>query len=289
MLTLKSNIDKSVNFIHDGFECRFVQREPHYFIIYVSSFKGCDQACRMCHLTQDKQTDMTPAYVLDVMRQVDTVFSYAKENVDFSSIKKIHINFMAKGELLLNTNLSRRFKALTKLIREDIREFTQASVKFKVSTIMPEGFNFNGFNEVRDEVEFYYSLYSVDENFRKRWLPKAHDPRFALAKLCTIPFYVPITIHHALIDDENDSVEDAKAIVDYIVSMGDCFKFNPLRFNLVAYNPFSPNQGLETTHDRKEAYLKVFRDSGLFERVKEVPRVGFDVKASCGMFVEKSK
>ena len=48
-LIIKSNVDQSVNFIYPSnnigkFEARYVRREDQYFIIYVSSQSGCDQA-----------------------------------------------------------------------------------------------------------------------------------------------------------------------------------------------------------------------------------------------------
>ena len=57
------------------------------------------------------------------------------------------------------------------------------------------------------------------------------------------------------------------------------------RFNAVRYNSFSPAQGQEPD-ERTLAYLtaklsQAFGD----ERSRIVPRVGMDVSASCGMFV----
>lgn len=59
MSVLKSEIDRSVNFVEqklEGFiESRFVRKKPEYFICYLSSQLGCSKGCKFCHLTASKQ------------------------------------------------------------------------------------------------------------------------------------------------------------------------------------------------------------------------------------------
>jgi adenine C2-methylase RlmN of 23S rRNA A2503 and tRNA A37 len=89
-----------------------------------------------------------------------------------------------------------------------------------------------------------------------------------------------VKIHHALIANENDSILHAAQICGMINKVG-------LRceFNLVRYNPASPEQGEETDEEHRLAYLD-FMTNHLDGKVQEIPRVGFDISASCGMFVE---
>ena len=110
-IKLVSEEDSSINYVvpcSDGgyFESRFVQRSSDYFIIYLSSHSGCNQACRMCHLTQTKQTMMTPATLDDYVQQAKQVLN----NVSFAyhravGLTKIKFSFMARGEPLLNPTI----------------------------------------------------------------------------------------------------------------------------------------------------------------------------------------
>jgi len=124
-LIMKSKIDQSVNFIYDAnkigyFESRFVRREDDYFIIYVSSQSGCDQACRMCHLTATGQNNLENATLEDFINQAKSVYDYYDQLN--SPAKLVHYNFMARGEplnnpVVLNNNeeLFDKFKKLASI------------------------------------------------------------------------------------------------------------------------------------------------------------------------------
>ena len=131
--------------------------------------------------------------------------------------------------------------------------------------------------------QFYYSLYSTNERFRKRWIPKALPVHIALEKLKeyqdakTVPD--PVVLHWAFIEGENDSVEDVEATIQAVQDSGVAG-----RFNLVRYNP--PNdKSRESSPEVLQRNFDIINDAFRHPRSQIVPRVGFDVKASCGMFV----
>lgn len=131
-------------------------------------------------------------------------------------------------------------------------------------------------------LDIYYSLYSLDPLWRRKWIPKAMEPECALERLTEWASYsrcIPV-IHHALIAGENDSLEEASNIAALIRSFG-------LRadINLVRYNPFSDLFGEESSIEQMQAVADVYAQSLPGTRVQIVGRVGHDVKASCGMFV----
>jgi len=275
MQQLKSAIDHSVNFVFDnGQEARFVKRNDDYFIVYLSSHNGCNQACRFCHLTQSGQTDMKPTTIEEFLVQAQTVIDYWK-TTDMRE-RAIYFNFMARGEPLLNSHVYD-----WRELREELLRIVPngLAVKFKISTIMPHGVNtLNQFKY--DDTYIYYSLYSFDKNFRRRWLPKSVDPYYAIGKLKQFsPDGSNIVFHWALIDNENDG------LLDNIQTQHAITRLFPLsRINIVRYNPYSPQQGIES--DQIIEVVGILRRNLAGVPVKLIPKVGFDVKASCGMFIK---
>lgn len=279
-IKLTSKEDDSINYVtscEDGgyFESRFVQRSNDYFIIYLSSHSGCNQACRMCHLTQTKQTMMTPATLEDYVQQAKQVLN----NVSFAyhravGLTKIKFSFMARGEPLLNPTVINNWQGLRRALKELVPSYFD--VEFCISTIMPTEFKSNlGDIFTNRDVSIYYSIYSVNDDFRKKWLGNAMPYRIALSYLSYYRSldYGRVKFHSAFIKGENDSEKDIR---DLKFALDVNYDTN-YKFNIVRYNPYSPKQGEESSN------------LSLIEEVLEakvITRVGQDVKASCGMFVK---
>lgn len=287
--TLSSCEDASVNFIFDNnIEARFVQRTPEYFICYLSSHNGCNKACRFCHLTQTGQTDFDEVDLKQYIEQAETVLKFYQEKVSCGKIlpaQKVHFNFMARGEPLANSYVLKENSSLTHALISLADNFSlKARINF--SSIIPtecQNIDFsNVFKENSEHCAIYYSLYSVNPLFRKRWLPKALDYKTALKKLEDVQRKtgIDVVFHWAFIGGENDSQKDIELLIDTLKN------YNiKAKFNLVRYNPYSDAQGVESDENillnNFESLKNFFNDPS--SRI--VPRVGFDVKASCGMFV----
>lgn len=290
---LYSREDNSVNFVtpcQDGgaFEARFVRRDSgsryrdDYIICYLSSHSGCNQACRFCHLTQTGQTMMTPATIDDFKAQAIQVLEHYKDVG--RETDRVNFNFMARGEPLLNPTIVNDWKTLAAELTALAWSYGLPS-KFNISTIYPaECTTWLGEIFKDSEVHIYYSAYTAEHDFRRKWLPKAWSVRYAMEQFKL--FFAQndkstLTLHGAMIAGENDSQKDLDGLIYNI-------RWEELeaKFNLVRYNPYSPAQGREsdpTTLQRNFSYMQralSHPDSRI------VPRVGFDVKASCGMFVD---
>jgi adenine C2-methylase RlmN of 23S rRNA A2503 and tRNA A37 len=133
-----------------------------------------------------------------------------------------------------------------------------------------------------DAPQLYWSLYSLDPIVRMRWLPKAGRPDLVAKGLRTWSKSTGkgIALHQALIKGVNDSSLNAHSIVNFLVQ----YDLPVERVNLVRYNPpdtSSEEASWDSYLEHAEIYVKAFGE----KRVNLKPRVGFDVKASCGMFV----
>lgn len=201
---------------------------------------------------------------------------------NFAGAKLVHFNFMARGEPLSNPAVDATlFKGLKVLAQE-----RGLDCRIKISTILPlDTITVDGRNlwdEDTPPVDLYYSLYSIDASWRRRWIPKAKAPTEALAWLRRYQQASGnrVILHWALIDGENDDLEGAKAAFDMAKAAGVSFDFN-----LVRYNPAN-DKSREASEMDIEDFMKLAANavSGS-QRARMVNRVGFDVAASCGMFL----
>lgn len=286
---LPSCQDASVNHVlaqPDGghWEARLMQRVEEYFICYLSSHTGCAHSCRFCHLTATGQVMMTPATVEDYLEQADQVLHTYRQRLEQGQTpaQRLHFNFMARGEALSNPHFLAHSNELFEQLGERA-ENLGAQPKFLVSTIFPRDFKADLSSILADERAVpYYSLYSVNPRFRKRWLPKSHDPRHALAQLAAFQKGTErkVVLHWAFIAGENDSMEDVHATLDAVGEAG-----LKAKFNLVRYNPHDSRHGVEPDEAHLDAVFAVINERMGLPGSRIVPRVGFDVKASCGMFI----
>ena len=288
---LRSELDDSVNFITRGdypgaIEARYVRRDPDEVIVYLSSQTGCAKACRFCHLTQSGQTDGRDVTINEYLTQAKTVLEHYDQLVEEGgpAARTVNFNFMARGEVFANRAFldGSSFKLLDALASLGLQR--RLLPRFKLSTIMPRELDGRSLAELFPRLmpDIYYSLYSVDERWRRRWMPKALPAQHGLGMLADyakVTRKIPV-IHFALIAGENDQPQHMDAIAEAIGACG-------LRcdINLVRYNPFSDRQGAASNDQVMDRCARQLAEALPGCRVQIVGRVGYDVKASCGMFV----
>ena len=281
---LPSQMDRSVNFVEEqlvGFlESRFVRKCDDYFIAYLSSQTGCNRGCTFCHLTATGQTSFVDSSHNDFMAQAIQIFKHYRN--EKKPAKYMHYNFMARGEPLANKILlDSGDELLTKL--GQVAKDEGLPAKFNISTIMPMTLH-KPLMEVFGYTSptIYYSMYSTDVAWRQKWMPAAMPTENALVMLKDYQNFSKkiIKIHHCFIAGQNDSIENVSDVCDALD------RHNLVcEFNLVRYNPASPEQGEESSEEVINRNMDLIQSRLGTNKVQVIPRVGFDVKASCGMFV----
>lgn len=288
--TLNSAEDASVNHTlptgDGGFlESRFVQRTPEYFICYLSSHSGCNHSCRFCHLTATKQTMMTPVTIDEYVEQAEQVLQTyrARLQAGHAPAQRVHFNFMARGEALSNPHFRSQSRHLFQRLRY-LAQLEGLECRFLISTIMPRDFD-DDLTHVLDDPDasLYYSLYAIDPTFRRRWLPKAMTPRQALFLIRDYQLRTgrDVVLHWAFIKGENDSIGSVRETVDLVQELG-----VQAKFNLVRYNPHDARHGVEPDEAHLQQLFEFIQSRMHCDGSRIVPRVGYDVKASCGMFID---
>jgi len=284
-----SDQDASVNFVRDMpvgmLEARYVQRTDEYLIAYLSSQTACALSCRMCHLTATGQNKFENVQPQAFLEQADQVLAHFDQSE--TPAERIHYNFMARGEPLDNPYLTLHSqKILRPLANRAIDR--GLGYRFLISTIMPESARDDELIDIFSDPDLYpeifYSIYSVDERFRKRWLPRAMHPVVALGKLKRWQEEtgkVP-KIHFAFIEGENDSEHSVRGVCEAINEVG--LKVN---FNIVRYNPPENSKSRESAIEVINSNVDLMNQLLKPELSCIVPRVGKDVAASCGMFLSQ--
>jgi len=291
-----SSIDSSVNFIakygRSKIECRYVRRSDDYISAYLSSHNGCTMGCKFCWLTSTNQTNFK--HVNDNLYgdQLNTILQHAKSiDGDNSKNVKVNINFMARGEPLANKYIINYYPNLYNTLNCTTRFHNYKSIKMNISTILPKTVQYKQLHDIFKDYPayIYYSLYSTNIDFRNKWMPNAIHWRVALDKLKLYQEYsnLPITIHFAIIDDENDDINDVKTMASII----DDYQFDPLKFNIVRFNPHPTLLYKEAEPEKIDEIFDILstvsNDISIEgNKTRIVPRIGKDVYASCGMFIE---
>jgi adenine C2-methylase RlmN of 23S rRNA A2503 and tRNA A37 len=118
-------------------------------------------------------------------------------------------------------------------------------------------------------------MYSTNQYWRDIWMPAAMKVDDAIAQLQEYQKSSKkiVKVHGAFISGENDSKFDIDSMIQVLDKL-------QVEFNIVRYNPYSLEQGTESPH-----IDEIARTLSLYMPTKIIPKVGWDIKASCGMFI----
>ncbi len=94
-----------------------------------------------------------------------------------------------------------------------------------------------------------------------------------------------ITFEYCMLDGVNDSIEQAKQLVDLVKSHAG--KGIPCKFNLIPFNPFPASGLLCSSQNQVLAFAKVLSDAGIVTTVRKTR--GDDIDAACGQLAGEVK
>jgi 23S rRNA (adenine2503-C2)-methyltransferase len=133
------------------------------------------------------------------------------------------------------------------------------------------------------QVRLALSLHSARQDVRRQIMPIAavytlDDLREALEEVVAIQQH-EVMIEYLLLRDLNDTVDDARALVDYLHGLS-------VHVNLIPYNPIAEAPHLVgTDRPRREAFSAVLKTAGL--PVTTRYSLGADIAAACGQLVRQ--
>jgi len=248
-------------------EARYVRREQNYISAYVSSHNGCNQGCKFCHLTEQKQTKFNHVGIEDYVFQMDKILSNIPQNHNImkTSDIRVNINFMSRGESCANKTIINHYPELYQALYDQVvHKYKYKILKMNLSTIMPLTIrDYNLIDIFKDKpVNLYYSLYSANEVFKKQWMPNAMPVEVALDKLKEFQLkrytYDPLTtpnivFHWSFIKGQNDDMTTVQHIANSISNRN----FIKTKFNLIRLNPHKNSIITETDEIRLQGLFNI--------------------------------
>ena len=296
-------------------ESRYVRRSPSYISLYLSSHNGCTMGCRFCWLTQQNLTQFKSSnldiYHQQVQHLLDKVPEEDNQGLARDQIK-VNLNLMARGEPLANPAMVKSYPQFWDKISSEVTGQGYKEAKINLSTIMPYTVRDRDLIDIFHDqpVSLYYSIYSPNQAFRKKWLPNALPYEYSLDKIKKYQDsyhqltgkWIPLTMHWAVIKGQNDDLGENMYLRDQIRER----EFKDLKFNLVRYNPpagLPIEDSQEVSDEKLEEIFKIYQESldekgnkgkkgnkeNTWDKIKRNPsrivgRVGQDAFISCGMF-----
>jgi len=233
--------------------------------ICISSQVGCAVDCQFCLTAQLKMKRNLTAG--EIVGQVIAVLNERKVN---PPADRINLVFMGMGEPFLNYD---NFIKAVRLLVEGVG-IPQSRMTVSTAGIVPRIYDL-GVEPVRPKLAI--SLNASNDELRTRIMPI--NRKWNLEKLIAAARDFPLrnreklTFEYVLLDEVNDSAENAREVVELIRGLR-------AKVNLIALNP-GPGIAFCTPREQRVAeFQKILMDSGTPAFIRK-PR-GRDIFAACG-------
>ena len=237
----------------------------------ISSQAGCALQCTFCATGYHGfKRNLTSAEIISQL----WLANYYEDNSERIS----NVVFMGMGEPLMNTE--NVLKTIQIMQDQKCYSLSKRRITLSTSGIVPEIEAITG----KTNVSLAISLHASNDDLRNKIVPinKKYPIKDLLASskryLNSLNSKSHITIEYILINDVNDSIEDASNLVNLLSDL-------KCKINLIPFNPF-PESDYERSTDEK---VKAFKDYLIEHNFIATVRVtrGDEIDGACGQLVGK--
>lgn len=254
-------------------EFSYINKNDGKDIICIPSQSFCNLGCKFCH-TSDfigiiKNRNLSSD---ELLFGIDYIYNDLKLN---KNKRILLISVMGLGEILFNIdNLIEVFT--------NIKNKYDVYTRFSFATSLPknkynEFFRFTRLIEKNKlDVKLHLSLHYTNDTLRDKWMSNSLEikPSLLAVEMYNLITKNPVEIHYTLINELNDSIEDAIKLTELIKDKNFNVKF-------LYYNE------KETLEYKHSDLIKVNNFSNLFDKnnisYEYYKPVGYDIFAGCGM------
>lgn len=259
-------------------ETVLISPKPGTWSACISCQVGCAVNCSFCATGKlGFKRNLTSEEIID---QVLFWKSYLRENNIEGNFT--NIVYMGMGEPFLN--FEEVEKSLNQILGADFYDFSTRKVSVSTSGIMDR---LEEFSEKFPQVNLALSLHSADPETRSQLMPI--NKKYDLEKIRTgLSEYLKkykrkVFIEYLMIDGINDSIEDAKILVEYLKSIGSVYL---LHTNLIRYNETS-GKYKPSSKNKVKAFEKYLKDKRMNVTIRK--SLGQDIKAACGQLAGEKR
>jgi 23S rRNA (adenine2503-C2)-methyltransferase len=263
--------------LQDGknIETVLISPKPNTWSVCISSQVGCPMNCRFCATGREGfKRNLTVEEITD---QVLFWRQYLKNNLKFkiSNFKLTNIVYMGMGEPFLNWH--NVYESLKDLINPELFGFGSRSISVSTAGI-PEGIS--KLAEKFPQVNLALSLHFADDQKRSEFMPI--NKKYNLEELRnSLRNYFQKTnrkvfIEYILLENINDSREDAEKLAKYLKSIG---KLQLLHVNLIRYNT-TGEEFKSSSRNRTEEFKNLLLKNHIQVTIRK--SLGEEIQGACG-------
>ncbi|MGL4363186.1 MAG: 23S rRNA (adenine(2503)-C(2))-methyltransferase RlmN [Cellulosilyticaceae bacterium] len=262
-----SQIDGTIKYLFELSDSHIIEsvlmRYKHGVSICISSQVGCRMGCTFCASTLDGVVrNLTPS---EMLAQIYMASQDADTRIS-------NVVIMGSGEPLEKLDATLRFVEI--INSEKGQNIGQRHITVSTCGLVPKIY------ELADkelQITLAISLHATTDEKRKVIMPIANAYNIeTLLEACK--YYINktgrrMTFEYALIEGENDSVEDAKRL-------GKLLKGMLAHVNLIPINPIAEREFKATTLENAEKFVKTLKTYNIEATIRR--KLGSDIDAACG-------